>query len=70
MVSHWFDSVENGFDTFFDLDAAVTRIRFIYGISDAVNIGVSRSYYQKVNNVSLNYRLFRLEKNGFFANLD
>ncbi len=65
VVAHRFGSVKNGFDTFFGLDDAVTRLNFIYGISDGFNIGVSRSSYQKIYEGSLKYRLLRQEDNGF-----
>ena len=65
IVSHRFGSVENGIDTFFGLDDAVTRINFVYGLSDNLNIGVSRSSYQKIYEASIKYRLVRQEKNGF-----
>lgn len=59
VVAHRFGSIENGFDTFFGLDDAVTRLNFIYGISDGFNIGVSRSSYQKIYEGSLKYRILR-----------
>ncbi len=65
IVSHRFGSIENGFDSFFGLDDAVTRLNFIYGISDGFNIGVSRSSYQKIYEGSLKYRLVNQQKNGF-----
>lgn len=65
IVSHRFGSVENGIDTFFGLDDAVTRINFVYGLSNNLNIGVSRSSYQKIYETSIKYRLIRQEKNGF-----
>jgi hypothetical protein len=65
IISHRFGSVENGFDSFFGLDDAVTRINFVYGISDGWNIGVSRSSYQKIYEGSLKYRLVKQQKNGF-----
>ena len=65
VVSHRFGSIENGFDSFFGLDDAVTRLNFIYGISDAINIGVSRSSYQKIYEISGKYRLSRQQENGF-----
>ena len=34
VVSHRFGSVENGFDDFFGLDNAVTKLNFIYGIPE------------------------------------
>ncbi|SRX72291.1 DUF5777 family beta-barrel protein [Aequorivita antarctica] len=65
IVSHRFGSIENGFDSFFGLDDAVTRLNFIYGISDGFNIGVSRSSYQKIYEGSLKYRLLNQQENGF-----
>ncbi len=65
IVSHRFGSVKNGIDTFFGLDEAVTRIHFVYGISDAINIGVSRSSFLKVYDITTKYRLLRQEENGF-----
>ena len=65
IVSHRFGSIENGFDSFFGLDDAVTRLNFIYGISDGLNIGVSRSSYQKIYESSLKYRLVNQQENGF-----
>jgi len=65
MVSHRFGSIENGFDSFFGLDDAVTRLNFVYGITDGVNIGVSRSSFQKIYEASAKYRLVRQKENGF-----
>ena len=65
IVSHRFGSVKNGIDTFFGIDDAVTRLNFVYGITDGVNIGVSRSSFQKIYEVSAKYRLLRQEENGF-----
>ncbi|WP_299112328.1 DUF5777 family beta-barrel protein [uncultured Winogradskyella sp.] len=65
IVSHRFGSIENGFDSFFGLDDAVTRINFVYGITDAINIGVSRSSFQKIYEASAKYRLVRQKENGF-----
>jgi hypothetical protein len=65
VVAHRFGSLENGIDTFFGLDDAVTRLNFIYGISDGFNIGISRSSYQKIYEGSLKYRILRQEENGF-----
>ncbi|MFH4964141.1 DUF5777 family beta-barrel protein [Gaetbulibacter sp. M235] len=65
IVSHRFGSIENGINTFFGLDDAVTRLNFVFGISDGLNIGFSRSSFQKIYETSLKYRLLRQEKNGF-----
>ncbi|WP_426431722.1 DUF5777 family beta-barrel protein [Winogradskyella sp. HB-48] len=65
VVSHRFGSIENGFDSFFGLDDAVTMLNFVYGISDAVNVSVSRSSFQKIYEASAKYRLVRQKENGF-----
>ena len=65
IVSHRFGSIENGIDTFFGLDQAVTRLNFVYGISEGINIGVSRSSFLKIYDISTKYRLLRQVKNGF-----
>lgn len=65
VVSHRFGSVKTGFEDFFGLDQAVTRLNFIYGISDGINVGVSRSSFQKIYEGSLKLRLLREKKNGF-----
>lgn len=65
IVYHRFGSIKDGIDTFFGLDEAVTRLNFVYGISDGFNIGVSRSSFLKIYDVSAKYRLLRQAKNGF-----
>lgn len=65
IVSHRFGSLKNGIDTFFGLDEAVTRLNFVFGISDAINIGVSRSSFLKIYETSIKYRLIRQEDHGF-----
>lgn len=65
VVAHRFGSVEHGFDTFFGLDDAVTRLNFIYGISDGFNVSVSRSSFQKIYESAIKYRLARQQDDGF-----
>lgn len=65
VTSHRFGSVNTGIKDFFGLDQAVTRLNFIYGISDGINIGVSRSSFLKIYESSLKLRLVREKKNGF-----
>lgn len=65
VVSHRFGSIENGIDTFFGLDDAVTRLNFVYGVTDGLNIGVSRSSLLKVYDITAKYRLIRQQENGF-----
>ncbi len=65
VVSHRFGSVETGFQDFFGLDQAVTRLNLIYGISDGINVGFSRSSFQKIYESSLKVRLLREKEGGF-----
>ncbi|KQC28937.1 DUF5777 family beta-barrel protein [Flagellimonas eckloniae] len=64
VVSHRFGSVKTGFEDFFGLDQAVTRLNFIYGISDGINVGVSRSSFQKIYESSLKLRLLSQRDQG------
>ena len=64
VVSHRFGSIENGLDSFFGLDDAVTRLNFIYGLTDAINISVSRSSFQKIYEAAIKYRLVKQRENG------
>lgn len=65
VVSHRFGSVKTGFKDFFGLDQAVTRLNLIYGISDGINFGFSRSSFQKIYESSLKLRLLRQKKGSF-----
>jgi len=65
VVAHRFGSLENGLDTFFGLDDAVTRLNFIYGICDGFNISISRSSYQKIYESAIKYRLIQQKEGGF-----
>lgn len=65
VVSHRFGSLETGFKDFFGLDQAVTRLNLIYGLSDAINIGISRSSFRKMYESSLKIRLVREKKGAF-----
>jgi hypothetical protein len=65
IVAHRFGSIENGFDSFFGLDDAVTRLNFVYGLSDGFNISASRSSFQKIYEMAIKYRLLKQKENGF-----
>ena len=65
IVSHRFGSVKTGFKDFFGLDQAVTRLNFLFGITDGINIGISRSSFQKIYESSLKLRLLSEKKGGF-----
>ncbi len=65
IISHRFGSVKNGIKDLFGLDQASTRIQSVYGITDGINVGFSRSKFQRTYDLALKYRLFRQQKNGF-----
>ncbi len=65
VVAHRFGSVENGIDDLFGLDQAVTQLKFIYGITDGLNVGVARSSFQKTYGGHVKYRVARQKKGGF-----
>lgn len=65
VVAHRFGSVKNGFDDFFGLDNAVTQLKFIYGFTHWLNIGVARSSFQKKYGLHAKYRLIPQETEGF-----
>ena len=65
IVSHRFGTVKNGFDDLFGLDNAVTQLKFIYGITEGINIGGARSSFQKKYGIHAKYRLVQQENDGF-----
>ncbi|NNK73341.1 MAG: hypothetical protein HKO94_09150, partial [Flavobacteriaceae bacterium] len=65
VIAHRFGSIDKGFDTFFGLDDAVTRINFIYGVTDWLNISASRSSFQKIYEAALKFRLISQKKGSF-----
>ena len=46
-IAHRFNAFKNGFDDFFGLDGATTKIQFDYGITNRIMIGVGRSPLNK-----------------------
>lgn len=65
IVAHRFGSVKNGFKDFFGLDNAVTQLKFIYGFTDWLNLGIARSSLQAKYGAQVKYRLIPQEKEGF-----
>jgi hypothetical protein len=57
LVSHRFGDVTEGFDNFFGLDNANTKIGGIYGVTDWLSIGFSRHTLNKVYEVTTKYKL-------------
>ncbi len=46
-IAHRFNSLQNGFNDFFGLDGATTKIHFDYGLTSRILIGVGRSPLNK-----------------------
>lgn len=64
IVSHRFDYLKNGFDDFFGLDNANTRLQFVYGITNCLTVHVSRSGFQKAYEGAIKYKLVNQKTNG------
>ena len=56
IVFHRFGSIKTGLDGFFGLDFANTRLHFIYGFTDAFNLSIARSSFNKTYDISGKYR--------------
>ena len=56
-VSHRFGSVKYGFNNFFGLDDAITRLNFIYGINDYSNLSISRTTFKKTYDLGYKSKL-------------
>lgn len=69
IVSHRFGSIKNGIEDLFGLDAASTRINFVYGLSEGFNVGFSRSKFNQTYEMSIKYNLVRQKKGGFPFNI-
>jgi hypothetical protein len=65
VVAHRFGYFDKGFEDFFGLDEANTRLQFVYGLTNGVTIHVSRSGFQKTYEFATKYRLFGQKKQGF-----
>lgn len=65
LVSHRFGDLSNGFDNFFGLDNALTKIGGLYGPTEWLTLGVARHTLGKTYELSGKYRLFSQEADGF-----
>lgn len=65
IVSHRFDYFKNGFDDFFGLDNANTRLQFLYGVTPWLTVHVSRSGFNKTYEAAGKYSLMHQEQGGF-----
>ena len=65
IIAHRFGSVKGGIKELFGIDQSTIRFSFVYGFSDNFNIGLSRSSYNKVYDLSVKYKIKGQEINGF-----
>ncbi|NEU09055.1 hypothetical protein GZH53_12085 [Flavihumibacter sp. R14] len=59
IISHRFESLNQGFDEFFGLDAATNRLGLEYGLTNNFMLGIGRSSYEKNYDFFGKYRLLR-----------
>jgi hypothetical protein len=64
VVSHRFGYFDKGFEDFFGLDEANTRLQFVYGLTDGISVHASRSGFQKAYEFAAKYRLVSQKKTG------
>jgi len=65
VIAHRFGYIDKGFEDFFGLDEANTRIQFVYGLANGITIHASRSGFQKTYEFATKYRLAAQKKQGF-----
>lgn len=63
VVAHRFGSIKDGFEGFYGLDNANTQIKFIYGITNGLNVSAARSEF--AYDFATKYMLFPQIKDGF-----
>ena len=64
IVAHRFGSIENGFEDFFGLDIAVTKLQLVYGVNEWMNVGLARSSYQRTYGLHTKMRFLRQQQEG------
>lgn len=65
IISHRFGSLKGGAKEFFGFDQSTIRFSLLYGITDWLTLGGSRSSFQKTYDVTAKYRLIQQEMGGF-----
>jgi opacity protein-like surface antigen len=65
LVSHRFGDLTEGFDNFFGLDLAYTKIGGIYGVTNWLQLGASRQTHNKIYELTAKYKLANQEIDGF-----
>ncbi|PBJ05604.1 DUF5777 family beta-barrel protein [Flavobacterium sp. ACN6] len=62
VVAHRFGSIKDGFEGFYGLDNANTQIKFIYGVTNGLNVSAARSEF--AYDFATKYMLFAQIKDG------
>lgn len=65
VVSHRFGDLTEGFDNFFGLDNALTKIGALYGATNWLTLGASRHTYNKIYELTAKYKMANQEVDGF-----
>jgi hypothetical protein len=65
LISHRFGDFTNGFDNFFGLDEAMTKIGGIYGATNWLSLGLSRHRNNKTYELAAKYKMANQEVDGF-----
>lgn len=65
VIAHRFSSVKGGFKELYGLDGAKIRFSFMYGVTDWLTTGLSRSSMDKTYDASAKLKIHAQEKNGF-----
>jgi hypothetical protein len=65
VIAHRFGSVKGGIKELFGLDQSSARFSFIFGVSDGLNFGISRSSINKTYDITAKYKLLQQKENGF-----
>lgn len=60
-ISHRFGDVSDGFNNFFGLDNATTKLGVIYGLADWMSVNFARHTYQKTYELGAKYRVVKQE---------
>lgn len=65
LVAHRFGDITEGFDNFFGLDNALTKIGGLYGATNWLTLGFSRQTYNRIYELTIKYKFANQEVNGF-----
>ena len=65
LIAHRFGDLTQGFDNFFGLDNAFTKIGTVYGATEWLSLGLTRHTYEKTYELAAKYKLANQEIDGF-----